>query len=43
VSGLRNLLADGYLSSRDLRPVLGPPGDLDVALRGVEPRRAGCA
>jgi hypothetical protein len=43
VSGLRTLVVDGYLSRADLAPVLGPPGDLDLALRGVEPKRAGCA
>jgi hypothetical protein len=43
VSGLRTLVVDGYLSRGDLAPVLGPPGDLDLALRGVEPKRAGCA
>jgi hypothetical protein len=42
VNGLRPLITGGYLARRDLEPVLGPPGDLDVALRGVEPRRAGC-
>jgi hypothetical protein len=43
VNGLRTLIADGYLLRRDLASVLGPPGDLDLALRGVEPKRAGCA
>jgi hypothetical protein len=43
VSGLRMLLVDGYLSRSDLAPVLGPPGDLELALRGVESKQAGCA
>jgi hypothetical protein len=43
VNGLRTLLVDGYLSRRDLAPVLGPPGDLELALRGAEPKRTGCA
>jgi hypothetical protein len=43
VYGLRMLIVDGYLSHRDLEPVLGPPGELGPALRGVEPKRAGCA
>jgi Na+-transporting methylmalonyl-CoA/oxaloacetate decarboxylase gamma subunit len=43
VHGLRMLITDGYLSRHDLQPVLGSPGDLDLALRGVEPKRAGCA
>jgi hypothetical protein len=43
VHGLRMLIVDGYLSRRDLEPVLGPPGDLDLVLRGVEPNRANCA
>jgi hypothetical protein len=43
VNGLRALMVDGYLSRRDLAPVLGPPGDLEMALHGVEPKRAGCA
>jgi len=43
VSGLRKLISNGYLSRSDLAPVLGPPGDLDLALRGAEPRRTGCA
>jgi hypothetical protein len=43
VNGLRALNAEGYLSRRDLEPVMGRPGDLDVALSGVEPKRAGCA
>jgi len=43
VSGLRTLLQNGYLSRRDLAPVTGAPGDLELALKGVEPRRTGCA
>jgi hypothetical protein len=43
VAGLRTLLQGGYLSRRDLSPVMGAPGDLDIALKGVEPRRSGCA
>jgi hypothetical protein len=43
VNGLRALIAEGYLSRRDLEPVMGRPGDLEVALSGVEPKRAGCA
>ena len=43
VNSLRALLVNGYLSRSDLAPVLGPPGDLDLALRGAEPKRAGCA
>jgi Na+-transporting methylmalonyl-CoA/oxaloacetate decarboxylase gamma subunit len=42
VRGLRTLIGDGYVSPRDLKPVLGPPGDLDASLRGVEARRVGC-
>jgi hypothetical protein len=43
IAGLRTLLIEGYLSRRDLAPVLGSSGDLDRALRAAEPRRAGCA
>jgi hypothetical protein len=43
VAGLRTLLQGGFLSRRDLSPVMGAPGDLEVALKGVEPRRSGCA
>jgi hypothetical protein len=43
INGLRRLFVDGYLSRRDLTPVMGPPGDLEKALRGLEPRKAGCA
>ena len=43
VNGLRALIVNGFLSRSDLAPVLGPPGDLDLALRGAEPRRVGCA
>jgi hypothetical protein len=43
VNGLRMLIVNGYLSRADLAPVLGPPGDLDLALRGAEAKRAGCA
>jgi hypothetical protein len=42
VNGLRALISDGYLSRRDLEPVMERPGDLDTALSGVEPKRAGC-
>ena len=43
VAGLRVLLQHGYLSRQDLAPVMGPPGDLELALSGVEPKRKGCA
>jgi hypothetical protein len=42
VAALRTLIAAGYLRRRDLAPVLGPPGDLELALRGVEAKRDGC-
>jgi len=43
VGGLRRAIMDGYLSQRDFSSVFGMPGDLEAQLRGVEPRRAGCA
>ncbi|MEA2989260.1 MAG: hypothetical protein QOG83_1971 [Alphaproteobacteria bacterium] len=42
VNGLRVLIQNGYVSRKDLTPVMGPPGDLELALQGVEPRRTGC-
>jgi hypothetical protein len=43
VGGLRKAITDGYLAKRDLSSGFGTLGDLDTALRGVEPRRSGCA
>jgi hypothetical protein len=43
VGGLRRAIMDGYLSQRDFSSVFGLPGDLETRLRGVEPRRDGCA
>jgi hypothetical protein len=43
VAGLRTLLQNGYVSRSDLAPVMGAPGDLEIALKGVEPRKSGCA
>ena len=34
---------NGYVSRRDLAPVMGTPGDLEIALKGVEPKKTGCA
>jgi Na+-transporting methylmalonyl-CoA/oxaloacetate decarboxylase gamma subunit len=43
LDGVRRLLGDGYLSRRDLAPVLGPQRDLELKLQGVVARKAGCA
>jgi hypothetical protein len=44
LDGIRRLVTNGYLARRDLAGTFGGlPGDLDVALRGVEPLRNGCA
>jgi Na+-transporting methylmalonyl-CoA/oxaloacetate decarboxylase gamma subunit len=42
LNGVRRLLGDGYLSRRDLAPVLGPQRDLELKLQGVVARKAGC-
>jgi hypothetical protein len=44
VAGLRDLIEQGYLSRKDLSGWFGSlPGDLDLALHGVERKRQGCA
>jgi Na+-transporting methylmalonyl-CoA/oxaloacetate decarboxylase gamma subunit len=42
LNGVRRMLSDGYLSRRDLAPVLGPRSDLELKLQGVVARKAGC-
>lgn len=42
VEGLRRLVTEGYLTTRDLAAVLESSSDLAPALAGVEPKRKGC-
>jgi hypothetical protein len=43
IDALKALIANGYLTRRDLAAMSGGmPTDLELALRGVEPKRKGC-
>ena len=42
IEALKTLVSNGYLPRRDLIAAAGRPSDLEVALRGVEPKQKGC-